>query len=332
MEILKKVKARARQLQKLIILPESEDERVLKAAKIIIEEKLAKIILLSNNEQLKDSAVRIGLDLANLKVIDPVKSVELDKFSREFYELRQHKGITLIRAREKMHNFIYFAAMMVRHNLADGFVGGATHTTADVAKASIYCIGFGGKVKTVSSCFLVIVPDCIYGKEGIFIFADCGIVPTPSAAQLANIAKAAADFFELLVESQPRVALLSFSSKGSATHPLLEKVVEAKQIIEEKFPGLVVDGELQLDAAIVPEVAKRKAPESQVAGSANVLIFPSLEAGNIGYKLVQRLAKADVIGPMMIGLKKPCSDLSRGCTVAEIVNAVCATSINASTL
>jgi phosphate acetyltransferase len=217
--------------------------------------------------------------------------------------------------------------MMVRNGMADGFVAGASHTTASVAKTAIYCIGFGEEIRTLSSCFLVIVPECVYGEEGVFVFADCGIVPDPSPQQLVNIAKSAAELFTLLVEKEPRIALLSFSSKGSAKHRLVDKVVRAKEIILERYPELLIDGELQLDAAIVPEVARIKAPESKVAGSANVLIFPDLNSGNIGYKLVQRLAKAKVIGPMMVGLKKPCSDLSRGCTIDEIVNAVCTTAI-----
>ncbi|MBU2064159.1 MAG: phosphate acetyltransferase [Candidatus Omnitrophica bacterium] len=328
MDILKKIHQRAKEKKRKIVLPETDDARVLEATKVVVEEGLADVILLSSDSALKSKADSIGLNLSSVKIVNPKADQQLlKKFTTEFYELRKHKGITMEAAQQQIGHFVYFAAMMVRNGLADGFVAGAGHTTPDVAKAAIYCIGFTEKLKTISSSFLVIVPDCEYGHHGIFIFSDCGIVPDPSAAQLANIAESAAELFGLLVEEKPRVALLSFSSKGSANHPLVEKVVKAKQIINEKYPDLIVDGELQLDAAIVPQVAKIKAPQSDVAGSANVLIFPGLESGNIGYKLVQRLAKAQVIGPMMTGLRKPCSDLSRGCTIDEIVNAVCTTAI-----
>jgi len=329
MEILAKIRQRAKQTRRKIILPESDDDRVLAAAKVIVEEKIADIILLSQDEALGKRADAFGLDLSKLEVIDPDKSEYPEKFAEQFYQLRKHKGITPKAAREQINSFIYFAGMMVRNDLAHGFVAGASHTTPNVAKAAIYCIGFGEEVRTISSCFLVSVPNCSYGQDGIFVFSDCGIVPDPSPLQLANISASAAELFQLLVEQEPRIALLSFSSKGSAHHPLVDKVIKAEQMIKDKYPQLKVEGELQLDAAIVPEVAKMKVPQSSLAGSANVLIFPNLDAGNIGYKLVQRLAKADVIGPMMTGLKKPCSDLSRGCTIDEIINAVCTTAIRA---
>jgi len=328
MEIVKKIRERARQTQRTIVLPESKDERILKAAKIIVEENLAHIILLSDAEEtLRADARQIGLDLSKLQVINPLQSPQLKDFAQTFYEIRKHKGITEEEALLQIKKFVYFGAMMVRVGLADGFVAGAITTTADVAKAAIYCIGFGERVRTISSCFLMSVPDCTYGSNGVFIFADCGILPDPSSSQLANIAASAAELFTLLVQKEPRVALLSFSTKGSAEHEMVEKVVRAKEIIEKKYPELIVDGELQLDAAIVPEIAQIKAPQSSIAGSANVLIFPDLNAGNISYKMVQRLAKAEVIGPMMNGFKKPCCDLSRGCTVDEIVNSVCSTAI-----
>jgi phosphotransacetylase (EC 2.3.1.8) len=226
-------------------------------------------------------------------------------------------------------NPVTFAAMMVGNGSADGMVAGAVTTTADVAKAAIYCVGFGEKVRTISSCFLICVPDCQYGEAGTFIFSDCGVVPDPSPMQLANIAASAADLFRILVQKEPRVALLSFSTKGSASHEMVDKITRTREIIHEKFPDLIADGEFQLDAAIVPEVAKIKAPDSDVAGHANVLIFPDLNAGNICYKMAQRLAKAGVIGPILNGLKKPCSDLSRGCTVDEVVDAICTTAIRA---
>ncbi len=327
MEILKKIRERAKEAKKTIVLPEAEDDRILQAAKIVVEEELANLILLSSEENLKSRADAFGLDLSRLLVINPLKSPRLEEFSNKFFELRKHKGISIDDARQQMSRFVNFAAMMVRDGLADGIVAGAITTTADVAKAAIYCIGFGERIRTISSCFLITVPDCTYGAGGTFVFADCGIVPDPSPAQMANIAASASELFELLVEEEPRVALLSFSTKGSAEHEMVDKVVKAKELIEKRYPELVADGELQLDAAIVPAIAKIKAPGSNVAGKANVLVFPDLNAGNISYKMVQRLAKAEVVGPMMNGVKKPCSDLSRGCTIDEVVNAVCTTAI-----
>jgi phosphate acetyltransferase len=327
MEILDKIRKRARDNQRTIVLPEGDDKRILEAAKIIIKENLARIVILTLDNDFRQKAETAGVDLSKVQVINPAKSPELTEFSEKFFELRKAKGITEEQAREQMLKPVYFGAMMVRFGKADGMVAGAMNTTADVAKAAIYCIGFGEKSRTISSCFLITVPDCVYGSKGTFVFADCGIVPDPSPSQIANIAASASELFSLLVEEEPKVALLSFSTKGSAQHEMVEKVVRAKAIIDEKYPELIADGELQLDAAIVPEVAKIKAPDSKVAGVANVLIFPDLNAGNISYKMVQRLAKAEVIGPMMNGVAKPCSDLSRGCTIDEIVNAVCTTSI-----
>ena len=327
MEILKKIRQRAKEAKKTIVLPEAADDRILQAAKIVVEEELANLVLLSSEANLKSRADAFGLDLSQVKVINPLESPKLEEFSNKFFELRKHKGITEDDARQQMSQFVNFAAMMVRDGMADGIVAGAMTTTADVAKAAIYCIGFGEKIRTISSCFLITVPDCTYGAGGTFVFADCGIVPDPSPAQMANIAASASELFKLLVEEEPRVALLSFSTKGSAEHEMVDKVVKAKELIEKKYPELVADGELQLDAAIVPAVAKIKAPGSNVAGKANVLVFPDLNAGNISYKMVQRLAKAEVVGPMMNGVKKPCSDLSRGCTIDEVVNAVCTTAI-----
>ncbi|MCM8812611.1 MAG: phosphate acetyltransferase [Candidatus Omnitrophica bacterium] len=328
--MLQRIRERAKQLQAMVVLPESSDERVLRAAKIITEQQLAQLILLTDNRQLlEEQAAGIGLDVHKTRVIGVPESPELSPYAQAFFELRKHKGITPEEARRQMENLVFFGAMMVSRGAADGFVAGARTTTADVAKAAIFCIGFGEKVKTISSAFLVNVPDCRYGKEGVFVFADCGVIPDPSPVQLANIAQSAAELFQFLVEDTPRVALLSFSTKGSAQHEMIDKVVRAREIIAEKYPGLVADGELQFDAAIVPEVAKIKCPDSPVGGRANVLVFPELNAGNIGYKMAQRLAKAGVVGPMMMGVKKPCSDLSRGCTVDEVVDAVCTTAVRA---
>jgi len=329
MEVLQKIKDRARLAQKTIILSEGHDQRILDAAQIVTQEKLARIILLGQPDRLATAARAAGFDISQVTVLDPLNFPEHGQYSQEFYELRKHKGVTPEQAAEQMRDAVFCGAMLVRHGRADGFVAGATRTTADIVKAAMYCIGFGERVRTISSSFLVSVPQCDFGMQGNFIFADCGIIPDPSPMQLANIAKAAAELFELLVQETPRVALLSFSSLGSAEHPMVDKIRSAVKIVREKYPELQADGELQLDAAIVPDVALKKAPQSPVAGKANVLIFPDLNAGNIGYKLVQRLAKAEVTGPMMAGLAKPCSDLSRGCTVDEVVNAVCTTAIRA---
>jgi phosphate acetyltransferase len=329
MDVLQRIQERARAAAKTIILPEGDDPRILAAAKIVTEQHLARLIVMGDPERVAAAARAIGFDAGRIAVLDPMRYAEHEQFSQEYFALRKHKGITPEQAAQQMRDAVFCGAMLVKHGRADGFVAGATRPTADIAKAAMYCIGFAERVRTISSSFLISVPQCEFGVRGNFVFADCGIIPDPSPMQLANIAKAAADLFSLLVEETPRVALLSFSSLGSAEHPMVDKVRSALTIIRERYPELQADGELQLDAAIVPDIALKKAAQSPVAGKANVLIFPDLNAGNIGYKLVQRLAKAEVTGPMMAGLAKPCSDLSRGCTVEEVVNAVCTTAIRA---
>jgi phosphate acetyltransferase len=243
--------------------------------------------------------------------------------------LREHKGITLTTAEEILKDPVYYAAMMVREGSADGFVAGASYTTPDVARAAIHCLGADSRIETVSSSFIIIVPDCAYAEGGIFVFADCGIVPEPTSKQLAQIALSSAELMEKVLRFEPRVAMLSFSTQGSASERCVEKVKEATKLVKELKPNLLVDGELQVDSAIVPEVAKIKTPDSILKGRANILIFPNLDAGNIAYKLVQRLAKAKAIGPLLQGLNKPCSDLSRGCDVEDIVDAVAVTVVRA---
>lgn len=305
-DIIKDIRRRAGKLQKLIILPEKDDLRIQEAAKIITKEKIARIILLGKE----------GLE-----------SKKIDAFSQIFFEARKHKGITIAQAREAVSNPLYYAAMMVRAGEADGFVAGAAHSTPDVAKAAIYCIGVDERIKTVSSCFIMVVPDCSYGENGVFIFADCGIVPEPTSQQLAQIAISSSELAQNIFGIQPRVAMLSYSTKGSAKGVLVDKVKEATALAKQLNPDLLIDGELQADAAIVAEVAKIKDAQGPLAGRANVLIFPDLEAGNIGYKLVQRLAKARAIGPLLQGLHKPCSDLSRGALVEDIVDTIAATAL-----
>lgn len=292
----------------MVILPEKDDLRIQEAAKIITKEKIARISLLGKED---------------------LESKKIDAFSQIFFEARKHKGITIDEAREALSHPLYYAAMMVRVGEADGFVAGAAHSTPDVAKAAIYCIGVDERIKTVSSCFIMVVPDKSFGEDGVFVFADCGIVPQPTSQQLAQIAISSAELAKNVFDIQPRVAMLSYSTKGSAKGPLVDKVKEATQLAKRQRPDLLIDGELQADAAIVAEVAKIKDAHGHLAGRANVLIFPDLEAGNIGYKLVQRLSNARAIGPLLQGLNKPCSDLSRGALVEDIVDTVAATALRA---
>ena len=292
----------------MIILPEKDDPRILQAAKIIREEKIARIILLGKED---------------------LDSKKIDNFSKTFFELRKHKGITIEEALAAVSLPLYYAAMLVRTGEADGFVAGAAHSTPDVARAAIYCLGIMERIKTVSSCFIMLVPDCQLGEDGIFVFADCGIVPEPTPEQLAQIAVSTAELAQNILGIRPRVAMLSYSTKGSAKGALVDKAREAAALAKQLSPDLLIDGELQVDAAIVPEVAKIKDAGGLLAGRANVLIFPNLEAGNIGYKLVQRLSRARAIGPLLQGLRKPCSDLSRGAPVEDIVDTVAATALRA---
>lgn len=306
MQIIKKIREKAKRLHKTIVLPEADELRTIQAAKIINKTGIAKVVLLRPQD------------------IEPDK---LEEFSAIYYELRKHKGISPEEARAAIKRPLYYAAMLTRQGEADGFVAGASHTTPDVARAAIYCLGVDSRFKTGSSAFIMAVPDCRYGEEGAFVFADCGIVPEPSAENLANIAISAAELAELVLEFTPRVAMLSYSTKGSAGGRLVDRVKEATELVKKIKPSLLIDGELQVDSAIVPEVARIKDPGSKLGGRANVLIFPNLEAGNISYKLVQRLANARAVGPLLLGLNKPCSDLSRGCEVDDIIDCVAVTAI-----
>lgn len=306
LEIIDRMRQKARGDLKTIILPEGNDARVLAAAEKIKQEKLANIILLD-----KDT-----LDVKKGEVM-----------AQEFYELRKHKGLTLEEAGEALKKPLYHAAMMVRRGQADGFVAGASHTTPDVVRAAIYCLGVDPKFATVSSCFIMAVPDCVLGEQGILIFADCGVIPQPTARELANIAISTADLVKSVLGLIPKIAMLSYSTKGSAKGESVERIREAVKLVKATFPDLIIDGEVQVDSAIVPEVAKIKGADDVLQGRANILIFPNLDAGNIAYKLVNRLAKARSIGPILQGLNKPCSDLSRGCTSEDIVDCVVVTAI-----
>ena len=313
-DFLTTIKSKASQKNKTIVLPESHDERVLKAVETLTKQNIASIITLGNEEKIFDDVKKLNIDLSNVRIIDPEKSDRFDSYTNTFYELRKKKGLTIEQAREIMRRDLFFGAMMVKEGIADGSVAGSTASTADVLRAGIQCIGMADGISIVSSFFLMVFPEKTY------TFSDCGVVPDPNAEQLADIAISAADNHHKLTGEIPVVAMLSFSTKGSAQHESVEKVIEATKIAKNKRTDLMIDGELQFDAAIVESIGKKKAPGSEVAGHANVLIFPDLNAGNIGYKIAQRLGGCEAIGPLIQGLKKPYFDLSRGCSADDIVN------------
>jgi phosphate acetyltransferase len=310
------IKLKARQLKKHIILPDAQDERAIQAARIIVDEQLANISLIGNEEAIRSKAQQLGVRLENVDVVDPEKSDLSKDFVQKYYDLRKTKGMQFEQAQSIMKQPLFFGAMMVREGFADGSVAGSLSTTGDVLRAGIQIVGMPEGITVVSSFFLMIFPKTIYS------FADCAVVPDPTAEQLADIAISTAENHQKLTGEYARVAMLSFSTKGSASHALVEKVQQATLLVKQKRPDIQADGELQLDAAIVPSIGSKKAPGSPIAGTANVLVFPDLNAGNIGYKLTQRLAGAEAVGPIIQGLKKPCYDLSRGCSVSDIVSVI----------
>ena len=320
------IKEKARADKKTIVLPESEDRRVLEATATILKEGLANVVLIGNEEQIKKDAA--DLDIAGAIIVDPATSDKTQAYIDKLVELRQKKGMTQEQAREIMLNQrTYYGVMMVKMGDADGMVSGACHSTADTLRPSLQILKTKPGTKLVSAFFLMEVPNCEYGENGTFVFGDCGLNQNPTSEELAAIAVSSAESFKMLVGKEPKVAMLSHSSMGSAKHADVDKVVEAVKIAKETAPELMLDGELQLDAAIVPSVGASKAPNSQVAGQANVLIFPALDAGNIGYKLVQRLAKAEAYGPMTQGIAAPVNDLSRGCSASDIVGVTAITAV-----
>ncbi len=324
------IKDKARSDKKTIVLPETTDKRTLIAASHIMAEGIANIILVGNEEKIMDGAGWLEVELEGATIIDPETTDKLDEYTELLYETRKAKGMTPEKAREILKgDYLTFGVMMVKANDADGMVAGACHATADTLRPALQILKTAPGVKLVSGFFLMDVPDCEFGDGGTFLFADCGLNQDPTAEELAAIADSSAKSFKQLVGSKPIIAMLSHSTKGSAKHALVDKVVEATAIAREKYPHLALDGELQADAALVPQVAKSKAPESEVAGKANVLIFPNLDCGNIGYKLVQRLAKAEAYGPMLQGISKPVNDLSRGCSWQDIVGVVALTAVQA---
>ena len=329
-EYIDKIKEKARSDIKTIVLPETTDKRTLIAASHIIREGIANIILVGNEEKILDGAGWLDIELDGVTIVDPQTTDRLDYYIETLYELRKSKGMTMEKARETLlSDTLTFGVMMVKCNDADGMVAGACHATADTLRPALQILKTAPGTKLVSGFFIMDVPDCEYGYNGTFLFADCGLNQDPNPEELAAIADTSAKSFKNLVGAKAIIAMLSHSTKGSAKHPLVDKMVEATRIAKEQYPNLVIDGELQTDAALVPSVAKSKAPNSDVAGKANVLIFPNLDAGNIGYKLVQRLGKAEAYGPMLQGLAKPVNDLSRGCSWEDVVGVVALTAVQA---
>lgn len=329
MSFIENIKQKAKEDIKTIVLPESNDIRVIKAAEKVIKEGYADIILVGNKEEITKLAKENNIDLTGIKIVDPNTSKKFSEYADKFYKLRKDKGMTLDKAKEIMKDNVYFGMMMVKEGDSDGLVSGAYHSTADTLRPALQILKTKPGTKLVSAFFLMVVPDCEYGENGAFIFGDCGLNEYPDPDSLSEIAISSAKSFKQLVGAEPKVAMLSYSTYKSAHSPLTDKVVEATKILKHKAPDLICDGELQLDAAIIPEVGSFKAPGSPVAGKANTLIFPDLDAGNIGYKLVQRLAKAEAYGPLCQGIAKPVNDLSRGCSVEDIAGVVAITAVQA---
>ncbi len=328
MSFIDTIKERAKKDVKTIVLPETMDRRTLEATEKILKEGIANIILIGTEEEIKKNSE--GLDISGAKIIDPLAPELTDKLADRLYELRKEKGMTREEAYKLLvTDYMYYACMLVNEGMADGAVSGACHSTSNTLRPALQIIKTAPNTKLVSAFFVMVVPNCEYGANGTFIFADSGLEQNPDPEKLAAIAASSAASFELLIGEKPIAAMLSHSTKGSAKHADVDKVVEAVRLAKEEYPSYEIDGELQLDAAIIPEVAATKAPDSKVAGHANVLVFPDLDAGNIGYKLVQRLAKAEAYGPITQGIKKPINDLSRGCSVDDIVGVVAITAVQA---
>lgn len=330
MSLLAEIREKASVKGKTIVLPEGLEERTLKAVKEIVAQKIANPILLGDESEVRAKASAVGADISGAEIVNPAKAPYFDDFVQAFYEMRKDKGVDLDKAKSSMLDPLYFASMMVKMGKADGEVAGAENTTGNVLRPALQIIKTAPGISAVSGAFIMIVPNCEYGDNGIFVFADCAVTPVPTAEQMADFAAASVGTaVDICGIKEPKIGMLSFSTKGSASHELVDKVAKATAIAQEKFPDLKVDGEFQADAALVPSVGKSKAPDSLVAGQCNILIFPDLQSGNIGYKLVQRLAKAEAIGPILQGMDKPVNDLSRGCSVEDIVNVVAMTALRA---
>ena len=329
MSVLDSIKEKAKADVKHILLPEGSEERTVQAARIITDEKIAKGTLLGDEEEIKKVAEKFNVCLCGIDIINPLTDPDFEHYANGFYELRKAKGMTPEKARETIKNTLFYACMMIKEGKADGMVSGAINTTGNTLRPGLQIIKMAKGINTISSCFIMEIPNKEYGDNGLMLFGDCAININPNPDELASIAIATANTAKTLLGMDPKVAMLSFSTKGSAKHENVDKVTAALAKVKELAPDLDVDGELQADAAMVPKVAALKAPGSKVAGHANVLIFPDLQAGNIGYKLVQRLAGAEAVGPVSQGFAKPINDLSRGCSIADIVSVVAITAVQA---
>ena len=327
MSFIDDIKQTARKETKTIVLPEATDIRTLKAVDIMAKDEFCKIVLVGKKEEITKIANENGFDISKAEIVEPANSEYYEEYVNAFYELRKNKGMTEEKAKELMLDEVFFGMMMVKQGKADGLVSGAAHSTADTLRPALQILKTAPGTKLVSTFSVMVVPNCEFGEDGVFVFADCGLNQNPDSEGLSEIAISTAKSFKQIIGKEPRVAMLSYSTMGSAKAEEVDKVRIATELAKEKDPELAIDGEMQFDAAIIPEIAKSKAPNSKVAGKANTLVFPDLQAGNIGYKLVERLAKAEAYGPICQGMAKPVNDLSRGCKAEDIVGVVAITCV-----